>query len=185
MESKIEKQQRLANILAQARYNCEVSQEQMATKMGVSKKTIQNWEGAVSMPDIFQTIEWFEKLGLNPQKYYYDYAHPEMSSDDLHTMIDSISESGKMALFYLLYGEHNSSPDCVLNMLIAHLQSPLKDRVANATLIFQNYRMEKDLDNLTHPDAIQPNLDKLENAIESGRRAVMRGENGYIIRSVF
>ena len=64
-----ERAKRFALMFSKSRAKMKKSQEFMALGLGVSKKTIQNWENGTSSPTFFQSSEWFRILGLNPMPY--------------------------------------------------------------------------------------------------------------------
>lgn len=88
-ESRIERAKRFAKVWWKSRDDVGKSQEFMALSMGVSKKTIQNWEKGLSSPNLFQATEWFRVLGLNPIKYYMEFLYPNFFDK---TSLDNESE---------------------------------------------------------------------------------------------
>lgn len=190
-ENRIDRAKRFSKIWSQSRSDCGVSQQYMAQGLGVSKKTIQNWERGTSSPSFFQGTEWFHLLGLNPLPYYFQFVFPNAFPDYLYSdedesikqaltnLIETLPTQGKIQLLYLFYGEHGSSPYSVLQMLTAHLQVPMKERVSHASIIMQDYEMEKELGNLTNPDDVQPDLDLLEIALKQCKKAALKKQSGY------
>ena len=93
----------------------------MALGLGVSKKTVQNWEKGISTPDLFQGSEWFRILGLNPLPYYLAFLYPDLFGDispsksdeeldlALHRLIDQATPMEKRQLLFLMAGKHGSS----------------------------------------------------------------------------
>ena len=55
----MDEKKRLAELHMRARYDAGKSQEYIALEMGVSKKTVANWEKGISTPDIFDSFRWF------------------------------------------------------------------------------------------------------------------------------
>ena len=190
-ESRGSRVARFAKIFISSRYECGKSQEFMAAELGVSRKTVQNWEKGLSSPSFFQATEWFRVLGLNPIPYYLEFIFPHMNLESqheldsnevslaLHENIDQLTDTERRQLLYLLTGRHGSSPSAVLHLLNAHLQTPIRDRFNAAHTIYQNYVIEKQMNNLVNPDDIQPDLDLLKHAIEEGRQAIYNGNTGY------
>jgi len=189
-ERRSERAARFAQIFSRSRYDAGKSQEFMAAELGVSKKTVQNWEKGISSPSFFQGSEWFHALGLNPMPYYLAFVYPDMngmqgsSTDDkiveaLNSIIKQMSITDKRALLYLLFGNHGSSSKMVLQMLLAHLHTPMKDRVAHASVIAQNYEMEEKLGNIVCQGNIMPDMEALNKAIAEGKRSVMENKYGY------
>lgn len=191
MPDRTQRIKRFAEMHAQARVKAGLSQEAMAMELGVAKKTVQNWEKGVSSPSFFQSLEWFRVLGLNPMPYYVKCIYPEAITDVTQTtsddeinkafsnLINDIPMSGKRALLYLFYGKHGSSPNAVMQMMLAHLHTGMKGRALHASLIAQTYEMEKELDVLVCPENIQPNIPALEKAIDSAKQAFIKNQTSY------
>lgn len=191
MPDRIQRIKRFAEMHAKARVKVGLSQEDMAMELGVAKKTIQNWEKGTSSPSFFQSLEWFRVLGLNPMPYYIDCIYPDVYTDvttetpddvidkAFNQLINDIPTSGKRALLYLFYGKHGSSPNAVMQMMLAHLHTGMKGRALHASLIAQTYEMEKELDVLVCPENIQPNIPALEKAIDSAKQAYIKNQTSY------
>lgn len=190
-ESRLERIKRFALMHAMVRDKAGKSQEYMAAELCVSKKTIQNWEKGVSSPSFFQSLEWFRVLNVNPFPHYLMIVFPDAFfgldsnsadnkiEDAFEALMDNISINTKRALLYLFYGEHGSSSNAVLQMMLAHLHTPMKDRIAPASIIATMYEMEKELGNLICPENIQPDLDVLNEAIYQGKASAIKNENAY------
>lgn len=188
---RIERAKRFSKIWWRSRADAEVSQEYAAIGVGVSRKTIQNWEKGISSPNLFQASEWFNVLGLNPLPYFLDYIFPEKvdgikASDDdkridetLNHLIAQLPMSGKRQLLYMLYGNHGSSPNAVLNLMNAHLQTPLKDRIVHAAMIVENYELEKMLGNLVSPNNVKPDVEMIKKSMDNARTTVEKHRSGY------
>jgi len=179
-----------AYALKAARRRQNKSQEYMGLEMGVSRKTVQNWEKGVSSPSIDQCILWFEILELSPLPYLFQFVHPNMENisakeklEDLRyalsQLVETIPEEGVRQLLYLFYGDHGSSPRAVMNMVTAHLQTPLHDRVSNAHMILNNYEMAYASGELTDITHIQPDVEFLNDSIEMGKQASIKGNDNY------
>lgn len=107
-----ERNKRFAAFLSQARTRAGKSQDYIAEKLDVSKKTIQNWEKGVSLPSFPETMEWFKALNINPLPYYFAYAHPEeliylktsdddqVISDAFDALVNELPISVKRSLLY-------------------------------------------------------------------------------------
>lgn len=81
---------------------------------------------------------------------------------------------------YLFFGNHGSSPRAVLQMITAHLQTPMKDRIAHGQLIETNYEIAQKTNTLANPNHIQPDLECLNASIESAEYAV---EADYLVNA--
>ena len=67
-----ERREQLKDALLRSRADAKMSQEKLAKKIGVTKKTISNWENGIGCPDYFQLSDWFSALGLELKDYYVD-----------------------------------------------------------------------------------------------------------------
>lgn len=178
--------------LRESRGRTNRSQEFMALELGVARKTIQNWEKGSSEPTIEQAIQWFRVLGISPLPYLFQIVFPDMerisSSDEeaklrrsLEDMIDELPMEAVRQLLYLFYGDHGSSPRAVLNMLTAHLQTPMASRVSQGSVILKNYEMAVRRNELSDSGHIQPNTELLKEAINRGMDAAVNNDGAYIM----
>lgn len=181
----------LSKTLWETRIKGKRSQEYMALEMGVARKTIQNWEKGISAPSIEQAIEWFRILQISPLPYLFQYVYPQMQSinagdedqklrQNLITLIEQLPPEGIRQLLYLFYGNHGSSPRGVLNLMTAHLQTPMRDRVMSGSLILKQYQISSQQNNLTSLDHIQPDTELLKSCIEKGEKAAIEGMESYV-----
>lgn len=190
-QERIDRLRKFSDIWMRSRADAGVSQEYLANEIDVSRKTVQNWERGISSPTFFQGTEWFRVLGLNPIPYYLEYLFPDSMknvgteedekkiTEALLELINSLPKDGKRRLLYLLYGDHGSSPNSVLNLLNAHLQTPMSDRIMHANMILSNYELEAEMNNLSRPDHIQPDTELLHKSISCAKTAVLNNQSGY------
>ena len=191
-ESRFDRLKRFSEIFLTARINAGRSQDWMSKELGISRKTVQNWESGISSPDFFDAIEWFRVLNMNPFPYFIRYMHPEKtkdvksSSDDekieavFNSIMSDLNIREKRALLYLFYGEHGSSPYSVLQMMLAHLHVPIVARISNAVLIKATYETNQQIGTLICKDNIQPDLDNFTNAINEASLAAVKHCEGYV-----
>lgn len=181
----------LARTLRETRMKKAYSQERIALEMGIARKTVQNWERGSSAPSIEQAIEWFRILEISPLPYLFQYVYPDMekisASDDdkrmrvsLLTMLAELPPEGIRQLLYLFYGDHGSSPRAILNLMTAHLQTPIRDRVVASHVILKNYEMSRKKDENTSKEHIHPDVDLLRDAISRGEDAVVHNRETYV-----
>lgn len=189
-ESRIERAKRFAKIWWKSRDDVGKSQEFMALSMGVSKKTIQNWEKGLSSPTLFQATEWFKVLGLNPIKYYLEFLYPNFfektSPEDeskldekLANLIKISSAAEKRELIYLMSGTHGSSWPALLQLFSAYCHMSLQSRVIIARIVLESYEMEEKNGRLVNSDKIKPDLELLKSAIAICKAATQNGYYGY------
>lgn len=175
---------RFTMLLCQARTDAGKSQHYMAMGLGVSKKTIQNWEKGVTYPDILQYTAWFKLLGLDPLHYLVtsDSANDEedrLLEEKLSILIKQSSTFEKRELLYLMTGKHGSSWYSLLQMFTTHCHTTMQSRVAAARLILENYEMEAETGELVLQNEIAPDMSTLQQAISQGKQAAQKKENGY------
>lgn len=190
-ESRMERIQRFTRLWWKSRAEAGKSQEFMALSLGVSKKTVQNWEKGVSSPDLFQGMEWFRILGLNPVPYYLEYLHPNhfqshtLSSDDkkveetLKHLIESATIEEKRQLLFLMAGAHGSSWYSLLQMFTAHCHTSMRSRVNAASLVKGNFEMDREMGTLVCEEDPMPDMELLGLSIDLGTRAAIDGSSGY------
>ena len=190
-EDAAERENRFAQIWATSRVDAGKTQDYMAKGLGVSKKTIQNWENGVTAPDLFMGSEWFRVLGINPLPYYLSFLFPNLfadispnDSDDsieqaLILLIRNSTAIEKRELLYLMAGRHGSPWYSLLQMFTAHCHTSMKSRVNVARIVLDNYEMESVTGQLVCETNVKPDIPMLKNAVEEGKRAVMAGKSGY------
>lgn len=180
----------IAEFLRITRNESGKSQEYMALELGVTRRTILNWENGISEPSVGQTILWFKLVNKNPIPYLLQYTYPEMDKispqdtdarilSSLVQLIYDLPAEGVRQLMYLFFGNHGSSPRAILQMITAHLQTPMKDRISHGQLIATNYEIAKRTNALTQPTHIQPNLEYLNAAIDTAKNAVEKKAKEY------
>lgn len=192
VEERAERALRFSKIWWKSRSDAGKSQEYMSLSLGVSKKTIQNWEKGISSPDFFQTTEWFRVLGLNPFHYYLEFLYPWIFSSDekddeeiekaLLELIRNSSHMEKKQLLYLMSGDHGSSWYSLLQMFTAHCHTSMQSRVSAARIITENYEMEEKTGKLVCPDDVRPDLIMLNESINQGKQAALEAKKGYTVQ---
>lgn len=187
METRGERAKRFGQLFAKARYDAGFTQQKMSLEMGIAMKTIHNWESGASSPTLFQALEWFRTLGLNPTHYFMQFMYPELFAREvvgvderLKIAITQLSDEEKEQVLYILSGNHGSSVHALIQLTLAHLQTSLRSRCASAAIVLQSYQFEQRLDMLVAPDEPQPNIDILSKAIQDGTESVYRNERGYV-----
>lgn len=183
---------KICDALRTTRYESKKSQEYMALELGVTRRTIMNWENGISEPTVSQAIAWFKLIDKSPIPYLLQITYPEIDKisyrdedarilTSLIQIINGLPAEGIRQLMYLFFGNHGSSPRAVLQMITAHLQTPMKDRIAHGQLTATNYEIAKRTDTLAQPDHIQPDLEYLNIAIEKAKEAVTNKAKEYSV----
>lgn len=194
-ERRVDQAIRFSKIWWKSRADAEKSQEYMALGLGVSKKTIQNWEKGIASPNLYQGMEWFQLLGLNPIHYYLEFLYPSLFNGDgnsndaksldeaLISLVKNSSPLEKKQLLYLMSGNHGSSWYALLQLFTAHCHTSMQSRAATARLILDNYEIENKNNKLVCPDNVQPDMSILNQAIFQGKLAAMKNDKGYVTPS--
>lgn len=189
-ESRIDRVKRFSKIWWKSRADAGKSQEFMALGIGVSRKTIQNWEKGLSSPSFFQASEWFRLLGISPRKYFLEFLYPNLfavkNSDGetrldeiLINMIKNFSVAEKEQLIYLMTGNHGSSWLALLQLFSIYCQISFQSRATIARSILENYEIEKITEKLINPNKTKIDLDILEAAILQCKAAAKNKDSGY------
>ena len=190
-ESRAERVTRFSKIWWKSRADAGKSQEFMALSLGVSKKTILNWERGLSAPNLFQCAEWFRVLGLNPTPYHLEYLYPgafgdataanddEKVEETLISMKKNATSKEKKQLIYLMSGNHGSSWYALLQLLTMHCQTSLQSRLNAARIIIDNYEIESKTKKIVDSDGVKPDLDLIKSAMAQCKKAAQRGQKGY------
>lgn len=185
-----EDKNRLAQMLMLSRNESGVSQEKVAMELGIAKKTVQNWERGISAPTLPQAINWFRVMNVAAMPYLLQFIFPDMvgtsgKDDDeklrknLISVLESLPSEGVRQLMYMFYGDHGSSPRATVNLMTAHLQTPLRDRYTHAAMIMNDYKLSSDKQQTARPDHIQPDIPFLEKSLSAAREAVVNNKENY------
>lgn len=181
----------LSNTLKLSRERAELSQKEMAQKLNVSERTIQNWESGYSEPLFSQLFEWFEVLDIQPQPYLLTLLYQnEFMKDEIEftdsdvdntliALLPGMSMQTKRELLYLFYGSHGSSPTSVLNMVTAHLHTQLRHRINVSEQIITNYEIAESMNEIIEPDHVRPDMNKLKNATQKAKEAILHKKDSY------
>lgn len=162
------------------------SQEYMALSIGVSKKTIQNWEKGISSPNLFQFFQWFKILDINPIPYILSYMYPESidnirpsdNDENINTalleLVNNCTPLEKRQLLFVMHSSHGSSWHCLLQMMTAYCHTSLRSKISVASLIYNNYNFEHDTKELVCPENVAPDINVLHSAINSAKETAKR-----------
>lgn len=187
----VELSERFGKMWKDMRTEAGYSQTQAAKAIGVSRATIENWENGTSSPSQKQGFIYFQKLGIQPLPYYLRVLYPVEFKDipsateadeidqALITLIKDLPPESKKKILYIMYGAHGSSPSAVLEMVCAHLHTPLFMRVGVAALIRSNYLLAASVGRLICGDRAAPDVDLLEKATKRAMCAVQKKEDKY------
>lgn len=178
--------ERLGSLLRQAREKKNVSSVDMSKRMGLSRKTIDNWENAISSPDIAEMFKWFRVIDENPGPYLKEYLYPgcndtQFSKDTLLKNLDSLSVRELEIINYYIAGDHGSSTYAFLNLGLCHLLLSVGSKQLCATMERLCFLNDQARDALSDPNAPEPDLYAFSMAIHAATEAYRKNQAGYAI----
>jgi hypothetical protein len=97
----------------------------------------------------------------------------------LHYLKDVASSAEIRKLSYSIFGNTGSSWLAQLDMLTAHNHTSMRSRVNVAQTILDSYEMESARGELVGNGNILPDKENLRVAINDGKNAVLKGQQGY------
>lgn len=185
-------EEKCKEVLKRSFYASGMTEAEIADKMKISRRTIYNWIYGTSFPTFPQTIQWFiaTRQRMMPwiakMQYFEKDRKPqklteEQMNKDLIDFLDLLSPAQKARLHFIFCGEHGSSPDGILEMVSAHLHTPLVNRFQIASMIMLNYEMAEASKELILRDEAEPNIEVLRESVTKGRDAILQGFDSYII----
>ena len=182
-ESRAERIDRFAAMHVAARKQADRSQRFMAHELGVSIKTIQSWEKGMSSPSFFQSLEWFRVLHINPLPRLMEFIYPDLAkSEEAEAEFARLSEmipaSAKETINFLFLGKHGASPNAVLQMITAYLQSPPQIRLSQAVNIYYMYSLVNEMGLQTCKQDLLPDVNILLDSIRRSRASIVTNEKG-------
>ena len=169
---------RIARSLVNARESADVSQRELAERLGRDKRTVQKWESGemkISMEDF---LEIFDALHVAVEPYSKWIRHPELFPNGLADINKFNHDKRRSALvhyygrqaspveveqeYYILFADHGSDYYGMRQQRIANLQTPLRDRRRICGQIIGNYYEARELGALTDPNGPgRPAIDRL------------------------
>lgn len=173
---------RFAMMWRKSRDDAGKSQDYMAHALGVSKKTIQNWESGYSCPSQLLGFEWFNALGIQPLPYYLELMYPldfkaNMDDDEIEKAlikyIKDMRAVDKRKLLFVIYGDHGSSFSELIELLCAHFHTPDENRLTVAQNVCTNFEIAQARDELIAKNHIMPDISILKTAIIRKRNKIL------------
>ena len=189
----VEYAEKVAKMWRKSRAAAGKSQDQVAKALGISKKTVQNWEAGDQAPNFKMALAWFQALGVPMYPYLMELLHPQefahinAESDmetlraALHKYVDELDDAHVRELLFLLYGDHGSSPTGVLDVMTAYLRMPLAMRVCVADNILTNYQMAEATGMAKGDNHVIVKTETIERFVDTAKQAVLNGKETYIV----
>lgn len=191
--NRVELSDRIADMWRRSRYDAGKSQEYIARALGVSKKTVQNWESGDASPNFRVALEWFDALGVPMYPYLMSVIYPteieslsrDSSMNDirkaLSVYIDELDDLHARELLFLLYGDHGSSPTGLMDSMTAYLHMPLMMRVCITDSVLSQYKLASEIGLIEDSEHILPKVETLERCLKTAKEAVRNGKESYTI----
>lgn len=183
--------EKIALMLKQSRSSAGISREYVAKELGISSKTVQNWEEGTSSPNAKYIMKWFSAVGLPIYPYLLKFTNPKLeeltinSSNEeikcaLITFIESMDIGQMRKHFFEYFGEHGTAPEGMGEMKTAYLQLPMDVKIGICEIIRTQFQICQAQNRLVQPDKPMPDIDKLNDYIERAKKAVIEGKQTYL-----
>ena len=167
---------RIARSLVNARESADVSQRELAERLGRDKRTVQKWESGemkISMEDF---LEIFDALHVAVEPYSKWIRHPELFPNGLADINKFNHDKRRSALVHY-YGRQASPVEVEQEYYILFADHG-SDYYGMRQ---QNYYEARELGALTDPNGPQPNMDILLACYRASAESVRNGSNRYAI----
>ena len=185
---------KIGTALAKARVEAGLSQREMAHLIGMTERTVQNWEKGQSSPDGDEIMDWFTACGASPLAAMQEMLHPElyrkqatnMTDEELDAAIAGFLDTSprivKEMILFIVLGKHGSYPPAAIAEICANLHTPLQNKVSVCSQVLDNYNCAVATHTDPVPDDVHPPLDLLETSYKAGKEASRRGETAYMTK---
>lgn len=192
-----EYRKRIAEAIVNAREAVDVSQRELAERLGRDKRTVQKWESGEMKISLEDFLAVFDALHVAVEPYSKWIRHPELFPNGISEIGRFNQDQHRTALvhyyaqqaspteveqeYYVLFADHGSDYYGMRQQWIANLQTPLRDRRCICGQIINNYREAQALGKLSDPDGPQPDMNILMACYHASAQSVMEGSNRYSI----
>lgn len=190
--NKCETMDSISEMFKQSRIASGKSQDWVAKKLGVSKKSVQNWENGMSIPNLLVTFEWFDVVGVPMYPYFMNVLHPLEIADikptteeaklrkALDVYVREMPSSLLQELLFLFFGKHGSSPNGLIDTICAYLHLPLSMRIVIAESIDTAYELCESNNLLVCNDDVKPDINRIKTFVESAKTSAKNGKQSYL-----
>ena len=191
---------RVAEAIVAARESVDVSQRELADRLGRDKRTIQKWEKGEMKIALEDFLEIFEALKVQVEPHSKWIRHPELFPNGLADVRGFATDKKRGALadfykhqaspleveqeYYFLFADHGSDYHGMYQQWMANLMTPLRDRRRICAQVIDNYTEAQATGTIADPDAPQPNMEVLKACYEASFQSVQQGENAYTMLSL-
>ena len=191
---------RIARSLVSARESADVSQRELAERLGHDKRTVQKWESGEMKISLEDFLEIFDALHVAVEPYSKWIRHPELFPNGLSDILQYSTDKKRAVLgdfycrqaspleveqeYYFLFADHGSDYHGMYQQWMANLMTPLRDRKRICAQVIDNYTEAQATGTIADPDAPQPNMEVLKACYEASFQSVQQGENAYTVLSL-
>ena len=187
----VELRERIASLLRLSRDKAGMSQDAVAKRIGVSKRTVQNWESCMSTPDVREIMQWFDAIDIPIYPYMLRLSSPERAnitagSTDVDVraamlrLIQNMDVHSMRKNFFEMFGEHGTAPDGMGEVKTAYLHLPMDVKVGIAEIISTQFEICQAQGRLVQQDHVMPDIDNLKRYISAAKKAVIEGKETYL-----
>lgn len=184
-------EERISKMLRDAREKACVSQDFVAKKLNVSRKTIQHIENGDSIPNVKTVLKWFEAVDVPVYPYLFTLSHPELSAlnanstdaevkNALLTVINDMDMKQLRQHFFEMFGEHGTAPKGMGEVKTAYLHLPMYVKIGIAEIICTQFEIAEARGELVQPDKVMPDKEALREYIAKAKEAVINGKETYL-----
>ena len=182
---------RISDMLKHSRYAAGLSQKEVAKRLKLSGRTVQNWEEGISVPSFEMVLNWFQKIDQPLYPYIIKIIHrqetehlSEISSEcdiknALQALIADLPKEQCQKILYFLLGNHGSMPEGVLEMITAYLHIPLSMRINICQEIYTDYIVSKAHGMIVNEDDVKPDEEMIHRLIAASIEAVLQNQSSY------
>lgn len=191
---------RVSQAIAAAREAADVSQRELAERLGRDKRTIQKWEMGEMKISLEDFLAIFDALKVQVEPYSKWIRHPELFPNGLDDILSYSTDKKRNVLadfykhqaspleveqeYYFLFADHGSDYHGMYQQWMANLMTPLRDRKRICGQVIDNYNEAKATGQLTDPDAPQPNMEVLTACYKASFESLENGDNSYTVLSL-
>ena len=175
----------IASVISTVRKSAGLSRPKLASMIGVTDRTIKNWEDGVSRPDADLFLDVFyacNKHLLDVMRksdsadFFSESVSPGEIRQRLIAMIRSeTTDDMNRRLLYNLAADHGSDAEAQLNLCTAYNHLSMEDKYDICKLVVERYRLRSEQHRLIRTQhAVFPDLDYLEAELTRVRKEITK-----------
>lgn len=176
----------IASLVLSVRKNAGMTRAKLASALGVSERTIKNWEDGISKPDADLFLQMFDACNQHLVNAMWASDSAELFLDDtvsyeeirqrLIAMIRSqTTDAMNCKLLYNLSADHGSDAEAQLNLCTAYNHLSMEDKYDICKLIVERYKLRSEQHRLIRTEYnVTPDLDYLEKELAKVRKEITK-----------